>query len=55
MQVRLKFDSGQRSDIALLPKGGWLSEGRCANALIEAELTDHGGGACYYDTGIRIQ
>ncbi len=55
MKVRLKFDPGQRPDIALVPKGGWLSEGRCANALIEAELTDHGGGACYYDTGIRIK
>ena len=54
MKVRLKFDPGQRREIALVPKGGWLSEGRCANALIEAELTDHGGGACYYDTGIRI-
>lgn len=54
MQVKLKFDSSQRTDIALMPKGGWLSVGRCANALIAAELTDLGGGACYYDTGIRI-
>lgn len=54
MQVRLKFDDSQRIDIALMPKGGWLSAGRCANALIAAELTDHGEGACYYDTGIRI-
>lgn len=54
LQVKLKFDARQRSDIALMPKGGWLSKDRCANILIEAELTDAGEGACYYDTGIRI-
>ena len=54
MEVVLKFDSSQRTDIALMPKGGWLSAGRCPNILIAAELTDAGEGACYYDTGIRI-
>lgn len=54
IKVRLRFDASQRSDIALMPKGGWLSSGRCANALIEGKLTDAGGGACYYDTAIRI-
>lgn len=54
LQVVLKLDADQRPDIALMPKGGWLSAGRCANALIPAQLTDEGQGACYYDTGIRI-
>jgi hypothetical protein len=32
-----------------------LSAGRCANALIAAELTDDGQGAVYYDTPVRLR
>jgi anaerobic selenocysteine-containing dehydrogenase len=54
MDVRLKFDARQRRDVILMAKGGWLRDGRCANALIPAVPTDAGGGAVYYDTPVRI-
>jgi len=54
MDVRLKFDARQRRDVILMAKGGWLRDGRCANALIPAVSTDAGGGAVYYDTPVRI-
>ena len=52
--VRLNFDPNQRQDVALMDKGGWLSEGRCANVLTEAEVSDLGECAVYYDTPVRI-
>ena len=54
MKVKLNFDQSQRTDVALMDKGGWLSAGRCANALIPAELSDNGECAVYYDTPIRL-
>ena len=54
IDVRLRFDARQRTDVVLVPKGGWWSAGRCANALIPARATDDGGGAVYYDTPIRL-
>ena len=36
---RLRLDPRQRRDVALTTKGGWLGDGRCANALV-AERTD---------------
>ena len=52
--VRLKFDRRQRADVVLMEKGGWLSAGRCANALIRGEETDAGGCAVYHDTPVRL-
>jgi anaerobic selenocysteine-containing dehydrogenase len=54
LEVRLRFDDRQRRDVVLMPKGGWLRDGRCANAIIPAAATDAGGGAVYYDTPVRI-
>jgi anaerobic selenocysteine-containing dehydrogenase len=54
MTVRLEFDPRQRRDVLIVPKGGWLSAGRCANALVPARLTDDGGCAVYYDTPVRL-
>ena len=54
MNVRLKLDPRQRRDVVLMAKGGWLSHDRCANALVVARETDAGGGACYYDTPVRV-
>jgi anaerobic selenocysteine-containing dehydrogenase len=54
LTVVLKFDTRQRMDVVLMEKGGWLSAGRCANALVRAELTDAGKCAVYYDTPVRI-
>jgi anaerobic selenocysteine-containing dehydrogenase len=55
LTVRLKLDANQRRDIVLVPKGGWLNKGRCANALIKAQTTDAGDCAVYYDTPVRIR
>jgi hypothetical protein len=52
--VQLHFDSKQRPEVVLMDKGGWLSAGRCANALVKAEVTDAGGCAVYYDTPVRL-
>jgi anaerobic selenocysteine-containing dehydrogenase len=54
MPVVLRLDPGQRRDVVILPKGGWYWKGRCANALTRARETDAGGGACYYETPVRI-
>jgi anaerobic selenocysteine-containing dehydrogenase len=54
MVVRVKHDPRQRPDIVLLPKGGHLKDGRCANLLVRARATDHGGGAAYYDEAARL-
>ncbi|MFM8282687.1 MAG: molybdopterin-dependent oxidoreductase [Planctomycetaceae bacterium] len=52
--VRLRFDPRQRTDVLLMEKGGWLSAGRCANALVRAAETDDGGCAVYHDTPVRL-
>jgi len=54
IEVRLRFDAAQRPDVVLMDKGGWHRAGRCANALVKAELTDDGQCAVYYDTPVRI-
>jgi anaerobic selenocysteine-containing dehydrogenase len=50
LQVRLRFDERQRVDVILMEKGGWHFAGRSANSIINAELTDDGECAVYYDT-----
>ena len=55
LEVQLAFDANQRTDLALMDKGGWLSQGRCANVLTKAELTDEGECAVYYETPVRIE
>ena len=52
--VRLAHDPAQRRDVALMPKGGHLRDGRCPNALIAARTTDLGEGAALYDEPVRI-
>jgi len=54
LEVVVRLDPRQRTDVAIVPKGGWLSAGRCANALVPARTTDHGQGAVYYDTPVRL-
>jgi anaerobic selenocysteine-containing dehydrogenase len=54
IEAELRFDERQRRDVALMPKGGWLSRGRCANVLLRARTTDAGEGAVYYDTPVRL-
>ncbi len=54
MVVRVTHDARQRRDVVLVPKGGHLSDGRCANALVRARTTDLGEGAAYHDEGVRL-
>lgn len=54
MTVVLNLDRRQRRDVVLMAKGGWLSAGRCANALVPAQVTDAGGCAVFYDTPVRL-
>jgi anaerobic selenocysteine-containing dehydrogenase len=52
--VRVRHDVAQRRDVAIVPKGGHLAAGRCANALLKARTTDLGGGGALYDEGVRL-
>ncbi len=54
LTVVLQLDPQQRPDVVLMEKGGWLHAGRCANALVPAELTDDGECAVYYDTEVSV-
>jgi anaerobic selenocysteine-containing dehydrogenase len=54
MVVRVRHDARQRRDVVIVPKGGHLSCGHCANALVQARTTDLGEGAAYYDERVRI-
>ena len=55
MRVRVHTDARQRRDIAIVPKGGHLSTGHAANALIRARPTDIGEGGALYDEGVRLR
>ena len=55
MPVRVRHDERQRRDVAILPKGGHLKDGRCANLLSRARATDIGGGGALYDEGVRLE
>lgn len=52
--VRLRFDPKQRRDVVVYAKGRWGKFGG-PNALVRARETDAGGGAAYYDQGVRIE
>jgi anaerobic selenocysteine-containing dehydrogenase len=52
--VRLRFDPKQRRDVVIYSKGRWGKLGG-PNSLIRARMTDAGGGAAYYDQGVRIE
>jgi anaerobic selenocysteine-containing dehydrogenase len=51
--VRLRFDRELRRDVVVYAKGRWGTFGG-PNALTRARETDAGGGAAYYDEGVRI-
>ena len=55
MEVTVRCDPRQRRDVALIPKGGHRRDGRCANALVAARLTDIGEGGALYDEGVRLR
>jgi anaerobic selenocysteine-containing dehydrogenase len=54
VRVRLRFDTALRRDLVVYAKGRWGIFGG-PNALVRARETDAGGGAAYYDQGVRIE
>jgi len=54
IDVRIRTDPDQRDDVAIVPKGGHLSKGHAANALIRAAVTDMGEGGALYDQPVRL-
>jgi anaerobic selenocysteine-containing dehydrogenase len=52
--VRVCCDPRQRRDVAIVPKGGHVADGRAANLLVRARTTDIGEGAALYDEGVRL-
>ncbi len=54
LTVRVRHDPAQRCDVAIIPKGGHRRDGRCANSLLKARITDLGEGAALYDERVRL-
>ena len=54
MTVRVKHDARQRRDVVIVPKGGHLKDGRCANLLVRAATTDMGEGGALYNERVRF-
>jgi anaerobic selenocysteine-containing dehydrogenase len=54
VDIVVRHDARQRQDIVLVPKGGHLHLKACANALLEARLTDLGEGGALYEQPVRI-
>ena len=53
--VRLRRVANLHPEVVLLPKGGsGMFGGWCPNDLIDAQETDHGGGACFYEQPVRL-
>lgn len=55
LRVVVRHDAGMRSDMVVVPKGGWMAHGRAANAIVRARFTDAGLGAAYYDETVRLE
>jgi anaerobic selenocysteine-containing dehydrogenase len=54
LEVRVVHDVKQRRDVAIVPKGGHLRDGRCPNLLVRAATTDIGEGGALYDERVRL-
>ncbi|MFN7974277.1 MAG: molybdopterin-dependent oxidoreductase [Acidobacteriota bacterium] len=52
--VRLRLDPEIARELVMVPKGGSLAGGLCANVLVRARTTDFGLGAAYYDEKVRL-
>ena len=55
LPIKVRHDSRQRRDVALLAKGGHLRDNRNANVLARARATDLGGGGALYDEPVRLK
>jgi len=54
LEVRVVHDVRQRRDVAIVPKGGHMRDGRCPNVLVRAATTDIGEGGALYDERVRL-
>jgi anaerobic selenocysteine-containing dehydrogenase len=54
LEVRVAHDVEQRRDVAIVPKGGHMRDGRCPNVLVRAATTDIGEGGALYDERVRL-
>ena len=52
--VTIELNDSVEKDVVWMDKGGQLSDGGCANALLEGALTDAGEGAALYDERVRF-
>ena len=55
LEVVVHHDAQQRKDVLLTCKGGHLKDGRCANALVSARVTDMGEGGALYDEHVALR
>ncbi len=55
MVVQVAHDARQRRDVVIVPKGGHLRDGACANAITRARLTDIGEGGALYDEPVLLR
>ncbi len=55
MKVTLDILPGLHPGAVLYRRGDWMKLGGGANQLIEARLTDIGGGAAYYEQYVRLE
>jgi anaerobic selenocysteine-containing dehydrogenase len=55
MRVRLETLPGLHPGAVVYRRGDWMRFGGGANRLIEARLTDLGGGAAFYDQYVRLE
>ncbi len=53
--VRLRFDPEVWAGGCVVHRGGALHLGRCVNSLVEAQSTDVGRGAAFYDQPVRLE
>lgn len=54
LSVRLRLDPGVWIGGCVVHRGGALHLGRCVNRLVQAQATDIGLGAAFYDQAVRL-
>ncbi|OGW61541.1 MAG: hypothetical protein A2V83_08430 [Nitrospirae bacterium RBG_16_64_22] len=55
LRVRVSLDGRMRRDAVRVDQGGHHARGACVNALAPPVLSWDGGGACYYETIVRLE
>ncbi len=55
LKVVVNHDENYREDTIYAPRARSVARRLCVNELISARLTDHGGGAAYYDERVRLE